>query len=112
MPEVFHPRPAAGGAAVIVHGERSRPMCTYLTEKVSITGSGKGPSGWFSVTDASVYFDHPVHAQAEHTLNIDFRDPGAGPSARVAVELTADSARALVKAIQATLDAAPPGLGA
>jgi hypothetical protein len=85
-------------------------MCTYLTEKVSITGSGKGPSGWFAVTDASVYFDHPVHAQAEHTLNIDFIDPGAGPSARVAVELTADSARALVQAIQATLDAAPPGL--
>ena len=85
-------------------------MCTYLTEKVSITGSGKGPPGWFSVTDASVYFDHPVHAPAEHTLNIDFLDPGAGPSARVAVELTADSARALVKAIQATLDAVPPGL--
>ena len=53
-------------------------MCTYLTEKVSISGSGKGPSGWFKVTDASVYFDHPVHAQAEHTLNIDFLDPGAG----------------------------------
>jgi Family of unknown function (DUF6295) len=85
-------------------------MCTYLTEKISIAGSGKGPDGWFSVTDASVYFDHPVHAPAEHTLNIDFLDPGAGPSARVAVELTADSARALVKAIQATLDAAPPGL--
>jgi Family of unknown function (DUF6295) len=85
-------------------------MCTYLTEKVSITGSGKGPAGWFTVTDASVYFDHPVHAPAEHTLNIDFLDPGAGPSARVAVELTADSARALVKAIQATLDAVPPGL--
>ena len=85
-------------------------MCTYLTEKVSITGSGKGPAGWFTVTDASVYFDHPVHAPAEHTLNIDFLDPGAGPSARVAVELTADSARALIKAIQATLDSAPPGL--
>ena len=53
-------------------------MCTYLTEKVSISGSGKGPSGWFRLTDASVYFDHPVHAQAEHTLNIDFLDPGAG----------------------------------
>ena len=85
-------------------------MCTYLTEKVAISGSGKGPSGWFRVTDASVYFDHPVHAQAEHTLNIDFLDPGAGPSARVAVELTAESARALAKAIQATLDSAPPGL--
>jgi uncharacterized protein DUF6295 len=79
-------------------------MCTYLTEKVSISGSGKGPSGWFRLTDASVYFDHPVHAQAEHTLNIDFLDPGAGPSARVAVELTAESARALAKAIQAILE--------
>ena len=85
-------------------------MCTYLTEKVSISGSGKGPSGWFKVTDASVYFDHPVHAQAEHTLNIDFLDPAAGPSARVAVELTAASARSLVAAIEAALDSAPPEL--
>jgi len=85
-------------------------MCTYNTEKVEITGSGKGASGWFSVTDATVYFDHPVHAMAEHTLNIDFRNPGQGPSARVAVELTAASARALATAIQAALAAAPPGL--
>jgi len=85
-------------------------MCTYLTEKVSIAGSGKGPAGWFKVTDASVYFDHPVHAQVEHTLNIDFLDPGAGPAARVAVELTAESARALAKAIGVILDSAPPGL--
>jgi Family of unknown function (DUF6295) len=85
-------------------------MCTYLTEKVSVRGSGKGPSGWFKVTDASVYFDHPVHAQAAHTLNIDFLDPAAGPSARVAVELTAESARDLVKAIQSILDATPPDL--
>jgi Family of unknown function (DUF6295) len=86
-------------------------MCTYLTEKVAIAGSGKGPAGWFTVTCASVYFDHPVHAtEAQHTLNIDFLDPAAGPSARVAVELTAESARALAKAIMATLEAAPPGL--
>jgi hypothetical protein len=85
-------------------------MCTYLTEKVSVTGSGKGTPGWIRVTDASVYFDHPVHAQAEHTLNIDFLDPAAGPSARVAVELTAESARALAKSILSTLDSAPPGL--
>ena len=85
-------------------------MCTYLTEKAEITGSGKGPDGWFSVTEASVYFDHPVHASAEHTLNIDFLNPGRGPSARVAVELTAESARALAKAIEATLASVPPGL--
>ena len=85
-------------------------MCTYLTEKVSITGSGKGPSGWFTVTDASVYFDHPVHARAGHTLNIDFLNPGQGPSARVAVELTAASARALAAAIESALSSVPPGL--
>jgi hypothetical protein len=85
-------------------------MCTYLTEKIGISGSGKGTAGWIKVTDATVYFDHPVHAQADHTLNIDFLDPSAGPSARVAVELTAESARALVKAIEAALASVPPGL--
>jgi Family of unknown function (DUF6295) len=85
-------------------------MCTYLTEKVEVTGSGKGTDGWFGLSEATVYFDHPVHAQAEHTLNIDFLNPGRGPSARVAVELTAESARALAEAIQTTLASAPPGL--
>jgi len=85
-------------------------MCTYLTERVEITGSGKGANGWFALSDATVYFDHPVHASAEHTLNIDFLNPGKGPGARVAVELTAQSARALAAAIEATLASAPPGL--
>jgi hypothetical protein len=83
-------------------------MCTYATVKTSIEGSAKGPGGkWFAVTDGVVYFDHPVHAMAEHTLNIDFTAPGDGPSARVAVELTAASARTLIEAIQAALDSAP-----
>ena len=86
-------------------------MCTYATVTSSIDGSAKGPHGrWFHVTDATVYFDHPVHAMAGHTLNLDFADPAGGPAARVAVELTAASARELVAAIQATLAAIPPGL--
>jgi hypothetical protein len=43
-------------------------MCTYQTITLTVQGSGKGPRGWFPVTDATVYFDHPAHAQAEHTL--------------------------------------------
>jgi hypothetical protein len=85
-------------------------MCTYNTEKVDISGSGKGAQGWFALTDATVYFDHPVHAMAEHTLNIDFRNPAQGPAARVAVELTAESARALAAAIEAALAAVPAAL--
>lgn len=87
-------------------------MCTYITELIQIEGSGKGRDGWFDLTDASVYVDHPVAAQAEHTLNIDFRNPALGPAARVGVELTAESALALalVDAIHAALAAVPPGL--
>jgi hypothetical protein len=51
-----------------------------------------------------------VHAPAEHTLNIDFADPAGGPAARVAVELTAESALALVDAIRTALAAVPPEL--
>ncbi len=85
-------------------------MCTYLTEKIEATGSGKGPDGWFPLSEVTVYFDHPAHALADHTLNIDFRNPGRGPSARVAVELTPRTARALVTAIESALAAAPAAL--
>jgi hypothetical protein len=86
-------------------------MCTYTTITAPMDGSAKGPNGtWFHVTDATVYFDHPVHAMAEHTLNIDLAAPAHGPSARVAVELTAASARELVAAIEAALASAPAEL--
>jgi hypothetical protein len=86
-------------------------MCTYTTETAPMNGSAKGPGGaWFHVTDATVYYDHPVHAMADHTLNIDLADPSKGPGARVALELTATSARELVAAIEAALGAVPEGL--
>jgi hypothetical protein len=88
-------------------------MCTYATVQTPLDGSAKGPSSsWVHVTSGTVYFDHPVHAMAEHTLNIDFADPARGPSARVAVELTAASALSLIEAIQAALEAAPAELTA
>ncbi|MET0133716.1 MAG: DUF6295 family protein [Kibdelosporangium sp.] len=85
-------------------------MCTYLTEKVQIEGSGKGANGWFGLSHATVYVDHPVHASYAHTVNIDFINPAEGASARVAVELTEEAARALVEAINAAIASAPPGL--
>jgi hypothetical protein len=89
-------------------------MCTYATVNVKLEGSAKGASEgqskWFHVTDGTVYFDHPVHAMADHTLNIDFAAPQRGPGARVAVELTAASARELVAAIEAALASAPAGM--
>ena len=85
-------------------------MCTYTTERIELSGSAKGPDGWFRATTASVYYDHPVHAPAGHTLNIDVLAPADGPSARVALELTAESARALAAAIETALAAVPAAL--
>jgi len=85
-------------------------MCTYQTEKIEVDGSGKGAIGWFGLDIATVYVDHPQHAQYGHTVNIDFLNPGRGPSARVAVELTEESALALADAIHRAIASAPPGL--
>jgi hypothetical protein len=62
------------------------------------------------VTNATVYFDHPVHFPAGHALMIDVTDPTKGPDARIALELDPVSARALADAIILTLDQAPEGL--
>jgi hypothetical protein len=79
-------------------------VCTYVTETLPVSGSAKGAHGWFRATDVSVYLDHPVHALADHTLNIDVRRPVDGPAARVAIELEPSSARELALAILGILD--------
>ena len=50
---------------------------------------------------ALVTYDHPVRLKDEHALNIDFLSGTAGE--RVAVEMDAASARALVAAITEAL---------
>lgn len=78
-------------------------MCTMIVENGQMHGSGKGPQGWFPVRQVNVSYDHPYHAPFEHALNIDFVNEAEGPGARVAVELTPESARDLVDLILKTL---------
>jgi len=79
-------------------------MCTWITEKADIAGHGKGVADWIRLTKANVYYDHPVSAPLDHALIIDFVDEAAGPGARVSVELSAQSARELLRAIHAALE--------
>ncbi|MDA1061360.1 MAG: DUF6295 family protein [Chloroflexi bacterium] len=83
-----------------------------IVEQAEISGSGKGPNGWFKVDRVNVAFDHPFHLPEAHALSIDFVDAGAGPGARVAVELTAESGRALVQAVLEALERGDRQLGA
>jgi hypothetical protein len=84
-------------------------MCTMITQQAKISGSGKGAQGWFELRGVNVSYDHPYHYPLEHALNIDFVNEAEGPSARVAVELTPESARQLVQVIQAALARAEAG---
>jgi Family of unknown function (DUF6295) len=79
-------------------------MCSYIVEKARLVGSAKGPNGWMRVDTANVYFDHPFHAPLDHALGIDFINEAAGGRERVAVELSAESARELVAKILAALE--------
>jgi len=78
-------------------------MCSYIIEKTAVSGSAKGPNGWMRIDTANVYFEHPYHAPFSNALAIDFVCEADGAPERVAVELSADSARALVKSILAAL---------
>lgn len=84
-------------------------MCTMIVEKVKIDGSGKGMNGWFKLEQANVSYDHPFDAPFEHALNIDFVNESQGVGARVAVELSEQAARELVRTILEVLDQAEAG---
>ena len=84
-------------------------MCTMIAQQVKIDGCGKGASGWFTLREADVSYDHPFNAPFEHALNIDFVNEAQGPGARVAVELSVEAARTLVETIQAVLARAEAG---
>lgn len=78
-------------------------MCSYITQKVALFGSAKGASGWRRVDAAHVYFDHPFDAPLDHALGLDIVSEAQGARERIALELSADSARALAEAILAAL---------
>ena len=81
-------------------------MCANIVEKTAVSGSGKGLTGWFTLTEAAVSYDHPFHVDLEHALNIDFVNEAAGPGARVSVELTFEAARALSTALLTAVERA------
>ena len=81
-------------------------MCTNILERAPLTGSGRGREGWFKLSEVSITYDHPFDVALEHAVNIDFTNESVGVAARVAVELTIDSAKELAKVLLAAVDRA------
>lgn len=80
-------------------------MCSYIVEKAALTGSAKAGGAWRPITTAVVAVDHPSHATLDHALIVDFVNSGRPVSERVALELSVESARGLITAMQTALDA-------
>jgi hypothetical protein len=78
-------------------------MCTGLVQKAKVSGAGKSPEGWFKLEEVSVMYDCVYHTPLPQGINIDFTNEKEGPGARVAVELSAQSAMDLVHAIMESL---------
>ena len=78
-------------------------MCSYIVEKAALYGCAKGANGWMRVDTANVYYDHPFHTPLDHALMIDFVNEKEGGKERVAVELSRESALALVEKILAAI---------
>lgn len=78
-------------------------MCTMISMQTSVTGSGKGSTGWFPISQANVGYDHATHSQFDHALLLDFVNPDLGAGARVAVEMDITSGKALVAQLQAAI---------
>jgi hypothetical protein len=79
-------------------------VCTTIAAKVPIIGSGKGPNGWFTLTDLYVGYDHPSHAPHEHALSLSFVNESGGE--RLALELDRPNSRLLAELILAALASA------
>ncbi len=59
----------------------------------------KREDGWFPLTHSVVAYDHARHAVLADVITLDFVNLGLPPSARAAVELTLDAAKALHAAL-------------
>jgi hypothetical protein len=81
-------------------------MCTSIVEIVPAEGAGKSFEGWFPLSRAVVSYDHPNHALLNDAIILDFVNEARGPDARAAVELTLDSAKALLGALERAIAAA------
>jgi hypothetical protein len=81
-------------------------MCTSIVEVVAVEGAGKGEGGWFALDRAAVSYDHPHHALLEEAITLDFVSSALGPGARVAVELSLETAKHLSAVLARAIAAA------
>jgi len=78
-------------------------MCTMISEKTNITGSGKSDNRWIPINSCDVYFDHPDHVDCEHAIMLSFCNQNDPINSRISLEITPESAKAIIEKINLAL---------
>ncbi len=81
-------------------------MCTSIVEIVPAEGMAKRGEDWFPLTRAVVAYDHARHAPFGDVITLDFINTSLTHDARAGVELTLESARELLAALDRAITAA------
>jgi hypothetical protein len=81
-------------------------MCTSIVEIISAEGMAKREDEWFPLTQAVVAYDHARHAPLADVITLDFINAGLEPGARAGVELTLETAKQLLAALDRAITAA------
>jgi Family of unknown function (DUF6295) len=75
-------------------------MCTSIVETLRADGMAKRGNAWFALTGAVVAYDHARHAPYGDVITLDFISTNLDTGARAGVELTLDSAKLLLAALE------------
>ena len=81
-------------------------MCTSIVEIVPVEGMAKRGEEWFPLTQAVVAYDHARHAPLADVITLDFINASLEPGARAGIELTLETARGLLAALDRAITAA------
>ncbi|WP_454916808.1 DUF6295 family protein [Xanthobacter sediminis] len=81
-------------------------MCTSIVEIIGADGMAKRGDEWFALTHAVVAYDHARHAPHADVMTLDFINTGLEPGARAGIELTLESAKQLLAALDRAITAA------
>lgn len=79
-------------------------MCTMISEKAVVKGSGKKTNNWIPLDSCDIYYDHSTYVDCEHSITLSFKNEMNPIDSRITVEITPESAKDIINKINAALE--------
>ena len=79
-------------------------MCTMISEKADVKGSGKKSNNWIPLDSCDIYYDHSTYVDCEHSITLSFKNELNPIDSRITVEITPESAKDMMDKIKIALE--------